>query len=204
MKHILTASLLLISICVAAQKKHSASKSAPVEQGSVMLKGGISFDDLMNAPSYYWMKEGAHRYIPDEAAVKDMERTMWRYNIVVFMATWDTGSQNLVPKLYKVMQEADMPQIVSLYAADRNKSTGKGLENKHLVNDALTIVVFDGDHEIGRITNHVKVSVEYDLADIALKYQTRNHVEDVSKTAAMPYFSFASRKQGSECRLLVR
>ena len=204
MKHIFTASLLLISICAFAQKEKVAIKPVPVEQGSVMLKGEISFDDLMNAPSYYWMKTGADHYIPDEAAVKDMERTMWRYNIVVLMATWDTASQNLVPKLYKVMQAADMPQIVTLYAADRNKTTGKGVENKHLVNDALTIIVFDGDHEIGRITNRVKVSVEYDLADIALKYQTRNHVEDIEKTAAMPYFSFASWKQGSECRLLVR
>ena len=138
------------------------------------------------------MKNVIDHYIPDEAAVKDMERTMWRYRIVAFMATWDTGSQNLVPKLYSVMREANMLENVTLYAADKSNSTGKGLENKYIVPAVPVIIVFDGDKEIGRITGHVKVSVEYDLAGIALKYLDRLHVEDIEKTSAMPYFSIAT------------
>ncbi len=204
-KGMLTVAFLFIATGLVAQtKKHHKPVPATARTGCVMLKGNISFNDLLYAPSYYWMKTGADHYVPDEAAIKDMERTMWRYSVVVFMGTWDTGSQNLVPKLYKVMDEAAMLQNVTLYAADVNRSTGKSVEEKYFVSTEPTIIVFDGDREVGRITNRVKVSVEYDLADMALKYLDRKHVEDVEKTAAMPYFSVASVKEDGDFRSLVR
>ena len=93
--------------------------------------------------------------------------------MVVFLGTWCADSRTMIPQLYKVVKEAGMPEAqITVYATDRNKTVPGGIEKKYRITNVPTIILFDGDKEMGRITETVKINVENDLLNIIEHYQT--------------------------------
>ena len=104
-----------------------------------------------------------------------LAKELYKYSMVIFMGTWCEDSQNLIPKLDKVLSaaNADRNNIV-MYGVDRAKTVGNDMEKTYKVSFVPSIILFDGTTEIGRITESVQKSVEADLAGIIRKYQKKN------------------------------
>lgn len=168
MKHIVLILSLLISTAAAAQKAYTTSKDP--ENSSVVFKGPITFADLSAEPSFTWLKKGEEAYKPDTNAVAYLRRLLPGYSIVTVMGTWCEDSQNLVPKLSKVLSEVRFPaKQYAMYGVDRSKQTN-GVEAKiYDIKLVPTIIVFKGQVEIGRIVESVKRNVETDLVQIVQK-----------------------------------
>ena len=84
--------------------------------------------------------------------------------MVVFLGTWCDDSHELIPKLEKVLQLIQYPQSsLTMFGVDRAKTTTTHDEKQYKITLVPTIIVFDKDREIGRITESVQKSIEADL-----------------------------------------
>ncbi len=167
MKHIIATvlAIFIMSLSAAAQKTYSVSKDE--QTGAQVFKGPITFEDLNAEPGFAWMKRGEAAYKPDPQLTAALAKRLAPYTIVTVMGTWCDDSQNLVPKLAKVLSAAQFPASRFLmYGVDRAKETG-GIERKlYSIEKVPTIIVFRGNSEVGRITESVQKSVEADLLSI--------------------------------------
>lgn len=142
-------------------------KSIDPENKDVIYKGEITFDDLMKEPAFSWMKKGADEYTPDHNAIVYLQKELPAYDIITFLGTWCEDSQQQIPKLYKVLTEANYPlRHLSLYGVDRTKAT-KYLENKlYKIERVPTIILLKKGKEIGRIVETPEKSIEEDMVNI--------------------------------------
>jgi thiol-disulfide isomerase/thioredoxin len=142
------------------------------ENGQVVYKGIFSYHDMEQEPTFHWVIQGMDDYKPDAAATEYLQKTSSYYKLLVFMGTWCEDSQNLIPKLYKILQTINVNwEDIMIVGMDRAKTTntaeGQQLVNEYKVTLVPTIVVLDRDGaETGRITETVKKSVEWDLVGI--------------------------------------
>jgi hypothetical protein len=141
--------------------------STDKENGALIFKGSITFDDLQKEPSFTWYKSGIITYKPDAATVDFLKNELPTYRIVVLMGTWCDDSQNLIPKLYKVLQETKYPLgQLSLYGVNRAKECNHNEHVLYGLKKVPTIILFKNDKEMGRIVETVNKSIESDLKNI--------------------------------------
>jgi thiol-disulfide isomerase/thioredoxin len=130
----------------------------------VLLRGELSFKDLLWESNCKWLKEGESIYKPNENALEPIQKLAKDYHFVVFLGTWCDDTHNLLPKFYKVVNEALIdPNAIQLFAVNRRK---EALNNEHVVfkiERVPTFIVFHQNREVGRITESVNASIEDDL-----------------------------------------
>ena len=92
-----------------------------------------------------------------------------RLTFLVFSGTWCDDSQILIPKFYRILDEAQFPEkAVTLYGVDREKKSLHGEAEKNLITKSPTIIVYKDGKEIGRIVELVKKSIEVDIKEMLL------------------------------------
>jgi thiol-disulfide isomerase/thioredoxin len=162
---LILATAIIFSLSAAAQKPYSISKDD--QTGSLIFKGPITLSDLQNEPSFKWMNNS---YKPDANAVASLKQALPSYSIVAVVGTWCDDSQNLLPKLAKVLQDANFPPAnFTLWGVDRTKETGKEESKVYEVKKVPTIIVLKDNKEVGRIVESVSRSIEADLLQIIQK-----------------------------------
>ena len=177
MRTILVAALATIAsfTAVAQNTMKTYEISKDTENGSQVFKGPISFDILSKEASFTWYGKGIDAYQPNANDQAEVKKNIGKYRMMVFMGTWCDDSQDLVPKLYRLLTNVQYATAdVKVYGVDRAKTTGDGAEKTYNVTRVPTIILFSGGTEIGRITENVQKSIESDLADIMLKRPSKN------------------------------
>lgn len=165
MKAVLLAAIILLPCFTQAQKHHRISTDT--KTGWLIFKGPLSMEALSNEPSFDWMREGMKAYKPNSDAVSYLWKNLPSYRLVVLMGTWCSDSHELIPKLAKVLDQAEYPmQQLSIWGVDRRMNSGGPERSKYHLKKVPTIIVFKGKHELGRIVESVHTSVEADLARI--------------------------------------
>ena len=138
------------------------------ENGYLVYRGAFTFADLQQQPAFGWLDTGITAYQPKTAAINALKDKLKDCTLLVFMGTWCSDSRDLVPRLYKVLEQAGYPTSqIQLYGMDRPKNSGTGAETTWKVTLVPTIIVLKGNKELGRITETARKSVEEDLAEIA-------------------------------------
>ncbi len=140
-----------------AQTEHNSADSA-------VITGALTFEMLESNPQCSWFREGVAAYTPDASKIEELARLLPEFDLVVFMGTWCSDSQRLIPQLYKTLLETGYPldQIV-LYGLDMSKQSEDGLHETHKIEWVPTIIVKQYGSEVGRITEIVQESIEADL-----------------------------------------
>jgi len=160
---LITLTLILLSANSMAQTVKYDTLRDP-ENGQLTYRGTFGFKDLLSDTAFHWMQDGVNAYEPNAAATAYLKEHLGKYRLVIFMGTWCDDSHNLVPKLYKILTTIGYPTDgMQLYGVDRSKITGTQAEQKWKVLFVPSIIVLDGDKEVGRITESVDKSVEEDL-----------------------------------------
>jgi hypothetical protein len=137
------------------------------ENGQVVYKGMITFADLKEQLSFSWLEKGANEYKPDTNQLKFLKANLPNYNITVFMGTWCDDSQNLIPKLYKVLQLTNYPMTkYMMYGIDRAKRSKDDEQKLYNIDKVPTVILYRNNREAGRITEFVQKSIEKDLKAI--------------------------------------
>ena len=138
--------------------------------GKVLLHGRLNFDDLKKESSCAWFQQGAQTYQPKGAVIQELKRVSGPYRFIVFAGTWCSDTRDLLPKLYKILKEAQIDEhTVEMYGVNRQKEA-LNIEHKlyNLIN-IPTIIVMHQHHEIGRIVESVEGSLEDSLLALMSK-----------------------------------
>ena len=152
-----------MSLNTFAQSEYETSKD---ENGSLVFKGEIRFDDLEKEPSFVWFKN-FNSYKPDEAAIAFLKQNLKDHELVVVMGTWCEDSHNLIPKLYQVLTLSNYPMDkLKLVGVDRGKDALNGEKGKYNIERVPTIIILKDNREVGRMVESVRQSIEADISDI--------------------------------------
>ncbi len=137
----------------------SQEEPPPYPVGSVTLEDVLRFN-----PEY---QERIESYTPDPHALEYLRRVSREITIEVFYGGWCSDSREYVPQFVKVMREVHNPHIViSFVAVDEEKEQPAALIKQRHVELVPTFIVYADGHEIGRIVETPKGSVEEHLVNI--------------------------------------
>ena len=138
--------------------------------GHPLLRGQITFADLLDESTCSWLSAGASLYKADTKALEGIQGLGGPYRYVVFAGTWCEDTQILLPQFYAVMQQAGIPvSAVTLFGMNRAKKALNDEEQVFEITRVPTIIVLEQNREIGRITETVTTSVEQDIFDMMAK-----------------------------------
>lgn len=165
MKYIIT--LLFLSLHVNMLIAQDFVREKDRKDGHPLLRGKLTFNDLLKETTCNWLYEGAQAYNPQTEAINTLNQICKDYRFVVFIGTWCEDTQELLPKLYKTILDAGIAkESIEMYGVNRNKKALKQEEDVYKIERVPTIIVLHQKREIGRITETVKNSIEEDLVQI--------------------------------------
>ena len=136
--------------------------------GQKMLLGSISLDELKEDPFQEWYASGFQDYDVDYQLISAIEDpNMYTYE--VFLGTWCGDSRKEVPRIAKIFKTLGVPEEnVKYICVDRDKvSPGNEQEGKD-IRYVPTLIVNQGNKEIGRIVESPIGTLESDLLEIDL------------------------------------
>jgi thiol-disulfide isomerase/thioredoxin len=161
--------LTLFSLTTMAQFNLFVREKDP-KTGKTILHGKVTFQDVQDESVNAWFYGGANAYEPREAAISVLRRVWGPYRFVVFMGTWCEDTQDLLPKFYKILNQAGIDlHAVEMYGVDRNKKSLHLEEVAYKITHVPTFIVLRQNREVGRITERPGASIEEDLAALMQK-----------------------------------
>ena len=169
MKKILIALFALIFVsCSTSNKLSKIDYSIVPDDRAKVLKGIINRSILENDTSFKWFKENMKWGQADEAAVAAFKQKGKKFKLIIFGGTWCEDTQNILPKIYRVVDQSDYSEKnITLVAVDRKKQTINNLHTIYKIKNVPTFIVLKDGKEIGRVVEYGKSgSTEKDLAEI--------------------------------------
>ncbi len=129
-----------------------------------MLMGYCDLKGLQKGVYGAYFESQYDIYNPSDIYTSKLAEKLTDYEITVVMATWCIDSKREVPRLYKVLDEAGYnTKRVKVIAVDRKKQAVVVDISDMNIERVPTIIVYNGDKEIGRIIESPKKSIEQDL-----------------------------------------
>jgi len=126
---------------------------------------------MLNFEDFPWFKSNYEAY--NSALSTDilyLRAFNDRIKFIVFGGTWCDDTRILLPKFFRVLDEARFPaSAVTLYGVNRQKKSLHGETEKYGIVNVPTFIVLKDGKEIGRIVESVKKSIEVDLKEMLLK-----------------------------------
>ncbi len=160
--------LVVTLLFLTAAPCHAESCPLPFMSGTA--KSGLTSGRITQEQLYRqfpeW-KEVAARYSPKDEIVRKLRKVASRTDIVLFFGTWCLDANDEVPKLLKIYaQVGNAAFTMKIYAVDRRKREESGLAEKLRIDRVPTIVLLQGEKELGRIVERPHTSIEEDLLAI--------------------------------------
>lgn len=176
MKKTLLAAVLLMSMHAYAQQdddhfydwdthtSYQKMKYAPNDD--VTYRGRISFEEMKNLGEFGWVRDGADNYTPNQKKIAFLRKNLEPYEVVVFMAFWDDKSHEVVPALYKILNEANYWGNYTMYSVNKSVTTNGNEYAQYHIHELPVIILKRDNVEVGRITGTPEYSLEDDLATL--------------------------------------
>lgn len=154
MKSLFLAVLVIVSVsCSAVEKKRA--KSEP-------YTGAISASQLISEYPHFRLAYDQYQPSPAEIAAA---KSLSGKSLVVLFGTWCHDSEREVPRLLKLLDLSGVElQSLSLHGVSYNKREPNNLHEIYELKYSPTIVLMQGDNELGRVVEKPKLSLGEDLA----------------------------------------
>ncbi len=168
MKRIVLAVMLpLLAVTAMAQSPYVSVKD-PNHPEQHIMNGIITKYDLQNDSTYKWYKSSQTSYNPSEPIVAGVKSAVGKVQFIVFGGTWCEDTQFILPKFFKLQEQAGLTDAsISLFAVDRNKKTVGGIADALKITNVPTIIVMKDGKEAGRIVEYGKTGKwDQELADM--------------------------------------
>ncbi len=136
----------------------------------VVLRGKITFNDLLKESTFRWLEKGADDYKPNAQTIKEIKKHQSDYRLVIFGGTWCEDTRDLLPKLYKVLKVSGFDMnAIEMYGVNRDKQALNIEHQFYNIQRVPTIIVIHQFKEVGRIIETVPTNIESALLDILEK-----------------------------------
>lgn len=134
------------------------------EKQDVILTGLVTNEQLN---VFDWFSQEYNDYKADRATIAQLQTITEPTEITVIIGTWCPDCHRETPRLIRVMEQVNNPNItVQFIGVDRAKKDPQGLAKHYQFSRIPTIIVEQGNNELGRIIEKPEVSLEQDLANI--------------------------------------
>lgn len=142
------------------------STNGQVAQEKIVV-GELSSAELLSA---YPAFEAEYRAYQPTAAELSAAAKLNGLKVVVLFGTWCHDSEREVPRLLKLFDLVGLSQDnLQLIGVNQNKQEPSGLYRRLDLRFTPTIILFDGDKELGRIIEKPDNNIAQDLAAILAK-----------------------------------
>ena len=159
MKTILLAFLVLTALGCGATEQQLL-KSEP-------FTGVISASQLIT--EYPLFRSAYEQYQPSSAEIAAVKSLSGKSLIVLF-GTWCHDSEREVPRLLKLLDLSGVElESLSLYGINYNKQEPTNLHQQHHLRYSPTIILLQGEDELGRVVEKPVTSLGEDLARFVTK-----------------------------------
>jgi thioredoxin 1 len=130
--------------------------------GSEPVTGVISAGQLLT--DYPQFRSAYEQYQPSSTEI-DAVKTLGGKSLIVLFGTWCHDSEREVPRLLKLLNLSGVElQNLSLHGVNYNKQEPTNLHRQYNLKYSPTIILLQGQDELGRIIEKPIVSLGEDLA----------------------------------------
>jgi hypothetical protein len=141
------------------------------KNGNLLLLGKSTRDRLQQAPFDSWWNPSYSGYVVDSTSANELKPMLKGKRIVIFMGTWCGDSRREVPRMYKLLDYCGIPasqiELVNVDYRDSAYKQSPTHEERGLqIHRVPDLLVYDKQHEIGRVVESPVVSWEKDLLAI--------------------------------------
>ena len=128
------------------------------------LLGEVQAEDFLNlCPEF---QEDETNYQPDSRTVTRLANAKKQHTVEVFFGSWCPHCQKVLPKLMKSLRMADNSNLqVKWIGLPRSFSNEPRVKDRE-VRGVPTIIVLEGEREVGRFSGVEKIPVEVSLANL--------------------------------------
>lgn len=154
------------------QQSAFANTVTTTSNGAPLLLGHCQLHMMQSAPFQIWYDTMYASYQTDAAAIQQLQPLLRNRTVEVFLGTWCGDSRREVPRLIKVLQEAqfDTSRLHLIFTGNEGrlyKQSPQHEEQGKFIHRVPTIIVYNKGKEEGRIVETPVVSLEKDLLAIA-------------------------------------
>lgn len=152
------------------------------QNNTSMLLGKINKEALSQEPHSNWFTKNYNLYTPDTETISSLKDQLSPYTITAFMGTWCGDSKREIPKLYKILDEAQFSlDRLTLIAVDRSaknyKQSPGGEHEGQNIHRVPTIIIYKNGKEVNRIVESPVTNLEQDLLQsIQGDYSPNHHI----------------------------
>ncbi len=139
--------------------------------GSMILIGECNRNAFTMEPFQEWYDFEYEEYTPEQSVIEKLKKQINDVlRIKIVMGSWCSDSQREVPRFYRIMDDAGIPdEKVELISVNRDKMV-PGMDISALkIERVPTFIVYDGIKELGRIIETPAETLEEDLLRILVK-----------------------------------
>jgi len=130
------------------------------------LMGVIGVDDLRRFGGG-WFDRNFNEYEPDAKAVSHLSGVISDVNVICYLGTWCSDSKREVPRFFKALKEAGLPDsVVTMIGVDRQKFSLDGSSMVYRIERVPTFIFFRNGVEVGRIVESPHESLERDMLNL--------------------------------------
>ena len=164
---LILAVIITIAGPLKAQTPYTSGKDE-MEPDVTVLKGIVSKYILQNDPSFTWYTSNQNAYKPETAVLNAMEAAKNKFQFVVFGGTWCEDTQFILPKFFKLQEQAGVAdKEISFFAVNREKQTLGNMASAFKITNVPTIIVMKDGKEVGRVVEYGKTGKwDKELTDI--------------------------------------
>jgi thiol-disulfide isomerase/thioredoxin len=136
--------------------------------GSKILKGFFTKQDLATDTAFAWFAENQKGYTPQQKAIEAFRSNKDSINIIAFAGTWCSDTKTILPQFFALTDAAGFSQDrITILGVDRNKKTIQHLSEAFNITNVPTLVVMKNGKEIGRVVEYGKYGLfDKELAEI--------------------------------------
>jgi thiol-disulfide isomerase/thioredoxin len=164
--------LLIVMIAMSAFKAATAQTpyTSTIDDRKVTILNGIITKYAIENNSAFtsWYGPNQSSYKPNVAVLNAMEAAKEKVQYVIFGGTWCEDTQFILPKFFKLQEQAGVSDnSISFYGVDRKKKTLGNLADAFKITNVPTIIVMKNGMEIGRVVEYGKAGKwDEELAEI--------------------------------------
>lgn len=156
---------IFLSSAVKAQTPYTSTVD---DEKVVILNGIITKQDLENNATFTWYKANQNGYSPDASIIDAMKAAKDKYQFVIFGGTWCSDTQFILPKFFKLQEDAGIADSkISFFGVNREKQTLGNMAAAFKITNVPTIIVMKDGAEVGRVVEYGKTGKwDKELADL--------------------------------------
>ena len=162
--------LLFVVACVQPIKVMKINYQVLKDKDHKMLVGVVNRKLIATDTAFAWFNDNLKYGQPDATAVDIFKKEKNNFSLIVFGGTWCEDTQNLLPKLYQLIDASGYPEKqISLLAVDRKKQTINNLNIRYNITNVPTFIVLKQGKEVGRVTEYgTKGDITKELGEIVV------------------------------------